>query len=143
MQKKLKDTSQGGEIVLNNVRPTFAAPIIAIIDPSKNNNNKYSEKLLQINDAAYKGQYMLEEAKLKFAEMMTAEINKMTAKQKELQKELDRLYMQNGKRTKKGRDFFGRSKTPGTLLEQLNYNKLNMEKQLYETELAAAKLQNH
>ena len=32
-------------------------------------------------------------------------------------------------------------KTPGTLLEQLNHNKLNMEKQLYETELAAAKLQ--
>ena len=43
---------------------------------------------------AYKGQRMLEEAKLKFAEMMTAEINKMTARQKELQKRKDKLYMQ-------------------------------------------------
>ena len=41
-KEALKDTAQGGEIVLNNVRPTFAAPIIAIIDPNKNNNHKYS-----------------------------------------------------------------------------------------------------
>ena len=29
-KEALKDTAQGGELVLNNVRPTFAAPIIAI-----------------------------------------------------------------------------------------------------------------
>ena len=74
--------------------------------------------------------------------MMAAQINKMTAQQKELQNELDRLYRQMESEQKKGRAFFfGRTKTPGTLLEQLNHNKLNMEKQLYETELAAAKLQ--
>ena len=42
----------------------------------------------------YKGQRMLEEAKLKFAEMMELEY-KMYAKQKELQKELEKLYMKN------------------------------------------------
>ena len=141
-KEALKDTAQGGELVLNNVRPTFAAPIIAIIDPNKNNKNKYSEKLLQINDQAYKGQRMLEEAKLKFAEMMTAEMNKMTAKQKELQKELEKLYVQMESEQKKGRAFFfGRRSGIPSLLDQMNTNKLEMQKQLFETELAAAKLQ--
>ncbi len=140
-KEALKDTAQGGELILNNIRPTFAAPIIAIVDPKKNNKDKYSEKLLQINDAAYKGQRMLEQAKMMFAEKMTAEINKMTAKQKELQKELEKLYVQMESEQKKGRAFFFGKQTglPG-ILDQMNLNKIEMEKSLFETELAAAKL---
>ena len=60
---------------------------------------------------------MLEEAKLKFAEMMAAQINKMTANKKN-QNELDRLY-DKWKVNKKRKAFFLKNKNP-SLLEQLN-----------------------
>ena len=142
-KEALKDTAQGGEIVLNNIRPTFAAPIIAIVDPKKNNKDKYSEKLLQINDAAYKGQRMLEQAKLMFAEKVTAEINKMADEQKKLTRELEKLYEQMESEQKKGKAFFfGKSYNPFDKLDYLKRvteNKLKMEVELMKQKNAALK----
>ena len=75
----MKDTAQGGDVVIQNIKPTFAAPIVAIVNPQQIKKDKYAEQLFRINEEAYRGQRLLEKAKLAWTERATAEMNKLKA----------------------------------------------------------------
>jgi hypothetical protein len=105
-KEAMKDTAQGGDVVIQNVKPTFAAPIVAIVNPQQIKKDKYAEQLFRINEEAYRGQRLLEKAKLAWTERATAEMNKLKDEQTRLQKKLEDVYKQMEKEQKQGRAFF-------------------------------------
>ena len=142
-RETLKGTQQDGEIVIQNVRPTFAAPIVAIVNPQQIKKDKYAEQLFRINEEAYRGQRLLEKAKLAWTERATAEMNKLKAEQDRLQKKLETIYKEMESEQKKGRAFFfgkpaNNEKGIASLLDSMQA----VEKIKLEQELAIQKILN-
>ena len=142
-RETLKGTQQDGEIVIQNVRPTFAAPIVAIVNPQQIKKDKYAEQLFRINEEAYRGQRLLEKAKLAWTERATAEMNKLKSEQDRLQKKLENIYKEMESEQKKGRAFFfgkpaNNEKGIASLLDSMQA----VEKIKLEQELAIQKILN-
>ena len=142
-KEAMKDTAQGGDVVIQNIKPTFAAPIVAIVNPQQIKKDKYAEQLFRINEEAYRGQRLLEKAKLAWTERATAEMNKLKAEQDRLQKKLETIYKEMESEQKKGRAFFfgkpaNNEKGIASLLDSMQA----VEKIKLEQELAIQKILN-
>ena len=71
--------------------PIGSDDIVAIVNPQQIKKDKYAEQLFRINEEAYRGQRLLEKAKLAWTERATAEMNKLKDEQTRLQKKLEDL----------------------------------------------------
>ena len=140
-KEAMKDTAQGGDVVIQNVRPTFAAPIVAIVNPQQIKKDKYAEQLFRINEEAYRGQRLLEKAKLAWTERATAEMNKLKDEQNRLQKKLEDVYKQMEKEQKQGRAFFfGKQSNNEKGIASLLDSMQEVEKIKLQQELAIQKI---
>jgi len=140
-KEAMKDTAQGGDVVIQNVKPTFAAPIVAIVNPQQIKKDKYAEQLFRINEEAYRGQRLLEKAKLAWTERATAEMNKLKDEQTRLQKKLEDVYKQMEKEQKQGRAFFfGKQSNNEKGIASLLDSMQEVEKIKLQQELAIQKL---
>ena len=82
-----KDVNNG--IVINNIIPTFASPIVGVVNPNQIKKDKHSSKLFKHNDEVFKMQRSLEEAKSRHEKILRMEIEKASAKAAAAKKELD------------------------------------------------------
>ncbi len=155
-----KDTmtkeSQGSEIVIKDIVPSFAAPIVAIVNPGMIRKDKLASELFKWHDQVYTQQRMLEEQKRKYTQMLgiekrkiEIEKQKMTQTQKALAKDMEQQSNNIAKQikelekaiileyeSKKSPFFFGRTRHKG-LLDDLSEietdTKIKLEKEIKES----------
>ena len=99
-----QDENVNNGIVINNIIPTFASPIVGVVNPKQIKKDKHSSKLFKHNDEVFKLQRQMEEAKSKQEKILRMEIAKASqaaAAKKELDNKLAKQIKELEKLTKK------------------------------------------
>jgi hypothetical protein len=87
-----KNSNNG--IVINDVTPTFASPIVGIVNPNQIKKDRHSSKLFKVNDEVYKAQRQVEQMVAKQRDLIALQKMKLEEQSKKLQKEMEIKKMQ-------------------------------------------------
>ena len=85
-KENLKDQQ---DIIVNNITPNFASPVVGIVNPNQIKKDKHSSKLFKHNDEILKLQRTIEEQKKKQEQILEIERQKVAAVTAKVQKELE------------------------------------------------------
>ena len=140
-KETLKDTAQSSDIVIQNVQPTFAAPIVAIVNPQQIKKDKYAEQLFRINEQAYRGQRLLEEAKLAWSAKATAEMLQLRDQQEKLKRNLENIIQRLAEEKKQGTSFLFSAVKRDDDVRMIYEEMQNIERMKHQTDKAISTLQ--
>jgi len=140
-KETLKDTAQSSDIVIQNVQPTFAAPIVAIVNPQQIKKDKYAEQLFRINEQAYRGQRLLEEAKLAWSAKATAEMLQLRDQQEQLKRNLENIIQRLAEEKKRGTSFLFSAVKRDDDVRMIYEEMQNIERMKHQTDKAISTLQ--
>ena len=76
-------------IVIKNFTPTFASPIVGIVNPNQIKKDKHSSKLFKHNDEIFRLQRQMEEQRSQQENIVKLEVEKAAAKAERVKKELN------------------------------------------------------
>tara|TARA_Y100000004_G_scaffold142155_1_gene161658 strand:- start:224 stop:1657 length:1434 start_codon:yes stop_codon:yes gene_type:complete len=100
-----QDENVNNGIVINNIIPTFASPIVGVVNPKQIKKDKHSSKLFKHNDEVFRLQRQMEEQRAKQESILKTELQRASAQaakaKHDLKKELDKQLAELEKLTKK------------------------------------------
>jgi len=76
-------------VVIKNIIPSFASPIVGIVNPNQIKKDKHSSKLFKVNDEMYKMQRQAEEVAVRQAKVLEMQKRKLEEQSAKLKKQLE------------------------------------------------------